>query len=115
MLTVCAPAGTAMAPRFVEAVDPVGDGLGAISSYIPRISPPNLSFLGDLSNLTAQLFDALAPGGLLGALPAPPPRGAALWLLAAAVLLLLLRCAFLCCAARRIFKSHGQTRHLKDL
>ena len=31
-------------------------------------------------------------------------------------LLLLLRCAFVCCSSRRIFESHGQTRHLnKDL
>lgn len=114
-----------MAPRFAEVADPVGEGVTAISSYIPRISGlslPDLPFdFGYVANQTARLCDALGPGDRLDALLAPlkavpPPRGPALWLLAAAALLLLLRCAFLCCASRRIFRTHGQTKHLnKDL
>jgi hypothetical protein len=114
-----------MAPRFAEVADPVGEGVTAISSYVPRISGislPDLPFdLSYVANQTASLCEALGPGDRLDALlrpvkGVPPPRGAALWLLAAAVLLLLMRCAFLFCASRRIFRTHGQTRHLnKDL
>ena len=115
-----------MAPRFVEVADPVKEGLNAFSSYIPSIFPdislPDLHVHWDgVANRTARLCDALGPDGGFDALlrpvkGVPAPGRAALCLLAAAALLLLLRCAFLCCEARRILRTHGQTRHLnKDL
>ena len=111
-----------MAPRFAEAVDPVGDSVNALASYIPRIGLPDNPFdLSHLANRTAQFCDAFDTGGKFDALlsplkAVPRPKGASFWLLAAAALLLLLRCAFVCCSSRRIFDTHSQTRHLnKDL
>lgn len=114
-----------MAPRFVYVVDPVGESVTTISSYIPSISNISLSHfpLGFryVANKTARLCEAFGPADGIDMLldyvkDVPSPRRAALCLLSAAVMLLLLRCAFLCCASRSILRTHGQTQHInKDL